>query len=197
MLLACSSSKKTDKLKSEAKVYNHLFIFCNTADVGTRVKLEKDLSAVIAAKGYSVVKSTDFFPASLNDPRPPTQEQVTDSIAVTGCDALFVINFKRKEDVKYTPGVKVNENNAIITGLVAGGLGYRTDANSIKAINKPGSFAVENGFYIITDLVDAKTQKVVYSANSEIIEYAKLNTAGPEYLAFIVKQLETKKILKK
>lgn len=192
-LLACSSAKTLDSGKS----YNHMFIFCNTADIGARVQLEKDLAAAAAAKGHKVVKSIDIFPPSLHDPKPPSAKQIMDSLAAMGSDALFVMNLKRKEDIKYNPGVKVNETTPVISNLVAGSLGYRTDGNEIKGVDKPGSFAYENGFYITGDLVDSKTQAIVYSAISEIMEYSKLNTVGKAYMTRLIEQLETKRILKK
>ena len=196
-LLACSSSKKLDTANPGGKTYNRLFIFCNTADVGARVQLEKDLSTAVAAKGYTVIKSIEIFPPSLSDPRPPTGQQITDSLQTRDCDALIVLNLKRKEDIKYNPGVKVNETNPILGNILASSLGYRTDGNDIKGVNKPSSYAIENGFHITSDLVDIKTHAAVHSGISELMEYSKLNTLGRAYLGSLIELLETKKILKK
>lgn len=194
--VACSPSKKSNSTNNRGKSYNYLFIIGNTADLDARVQLEKDLAAAVTAKGYSAVKSMDVFPPSLNDPKPPTKEQITDSLHSMGCDALFVMNLKKKEDLKYNPGVKVNANTPWVSGILAGSLGYRT-GSEIKGVDKPGSYAYVNGFYIVCDLVDVKTQTIVYSTTSELIEYPKLNTIGKVYIASMVQQLETKKILKK
>jgi hypothetical protein len=196
-LLACSPTKNPGNTNNGVKSYNHLFIIGNTADISARVQLEKALAAAAAAKGYTVVKSIDIFLPSLSDPKPPTIEQVTDSLKATGCDALFVVNLKRKEEIKYNPGVKVNKTSTLLSDILSSSLGYHTTTNDIESVNKPGSYAYENDFYIAGDLVDAKTQVIVYSATSEIMEYSKLSTAGKDYMISLVEQLETKKMLRK
>ncbi|HEY0678545.1 MAG TPA: hypothetical protein VGD17_09675 [Chitinophagaceae bacterium] len=178
--------------------YNKLFILGNTADIGARVQMEKDLSAAAIAKGYTVVKGIDIFPPSLKDPKPPTTEQILDSLKATGCNALIVVNLKRKEDLKYTRGVNVKGTTPMLSGIIASSLGYRnTNAEEIKDVNKPGSFAYQDGFFITSDLVDASTQIVVHSNISDMIEYSKLNTLGKEYFTNLIKQLEKNKMLKK
>jgi hypothetical protein len=197
VLLACSGSKKLDKPPYEGRSYNHLFILGNTADIGVRVQLETDLAAAAIAKGYTVVKSIDLFPTSFRDPKPPTTNQVTDSLKKSGCDALIVINLKRKEDLKYIPGVKVKANEGILGSILAGSMGYQTNSTDVKGIDKPGSYSYENGFFISSDLADANSQVIVYSTASEMMEYSKLSTTGRAYLAGVIDLMEKQKVLKK
>ncbi len=131
--IACSGSKKLDKQQYEGRAYSHLFILGNTADIGVRVQIENDLAAAAIAKGYTVVKSINIFPTSFRDPRPPTTKQITDSLKATGCDALIVINLKRKEDLKYIPGVKVKANDGFLGGIIAGSMGYQTNSTDVKS----------------------------------------------------------------
>ncbi len=174
-----------------------MFILANTADIGAKVQLENDLSEAALAKGYPVVKSTVIFPPSFRDPRPPSIEQVMDSLKATGCDAFFVINLKRKEDLKFMPGVKVNANSGWIGGLLASSFGHQTNNADVKEVNKPGSNAYKNSFYITGDLGDANTKVIVYSAISEMMEYDKLKTEGKVYLRGLVDMMEKQQILRK
>jgi len=198
LLLACSPSKKSNSANNGAKSYNHLLIIGNTADISARVQLEKDFAAAAATKGYVVVKSMDIFPPSLNDPKPPTNEQIIDSLKTKGCDVLFVVSLKKKEELKYNPGLKVNGTTPVLGDLLASSLGYvNANSSEIKSVDKPGSYSYGNGFFIACDLVDAQTQTIVYSTTSEMIEYSKLNTLGKTYITSLVEQLEAKKILRK
>ena len=107
------------------------------------------------------------------------------------------MSLKKKEELKYNPGVKVNGTTPLLGGILASALGYRSAGGEIKGIDKPGAFAYQNGFHITCDLVDAKTLATVYSTTSEIIEYSNLHTLGKVYITSFLTQLETKKILTK
>ncbi len=196
-LLACTASKKPDKVTYTGRSYQQLFVFANTADIGVRVQFENDLAGAALAKGYTVVKSIAVFPPSFRDPRPPGIEQVMDSLKARGCDALFVVNLARKEDLKFQPGVKIKANDGMIGSILAGALRRNDNSTDVKEVNTPGSYTYQSGFYIKSDLADASSKLVVYNAVSEMMEYAKLNTDGKLYLAGLVDLLEKQQVLRK
>ena len=117
LLLSCSSAKNSSTKKNGEKSYNKLFIIANTADIQARVRLEKELAAAAALKGYQSVKSIDVIPPLLSDPRPPSQEELVNKVNATGCDALCIVYYLRNGDeVRHTPGVNFKARNLCFRG---------------------------------------------------------------------------------
>src|SRR5689334_15226114 len=83
LLLSCSLGKNSTGKKDEGKTYNNLFIIANTADIEFRVRLEKELALAAESKGYKAVKSIDVIPPVLNDPKPPSNEELVNKVKAT------------------------------------------------------------------------------------------------------------------
>lgn len=152
LFLNCSSEKKSTKIKDEVKSYHNLFVITNTADIIARVRLEKELAAAAELKNHKVVKSMDVMPISLNNPKPPSIEEFANKVKESGCDAFIIFNYIRKgESINHTPGTNFKGTDPILTGLVAGILGYVGGGDGTeykKSISNPGTYSKEGGFYI-------------------------------------------------
>jgi hypothetical protein len=204
LLLSCSSAKNTADKKNGAPSYNKLFIIANTADIQARVRLEKELAAAAALKGYQSVRSIDVIPPLLSDPKPPSQEELVNKVNATGCDALCIIYYlKSGEEIRHTPGVNFKGTEPMLSGLVAMLLSNKDkhvnnyDDKYTKSISEPGYYTKEKGFYILSELFDAVSVETIYSEKSAFFDDADFHSFSAGYLAGFVKHLEMKKLLKK
>ncbi len=205
LLLSCSSTKNSTGKQNEGKSYNNLFIIANTADIEVRVRLEKELAIAVESKEYTAIKSIDILPISLNDPKPPPKEEFVNKVKATGCDALFVVYFlKNGEEVRHVPGVNFKGTEPMLSGLVGLLLGYKDyninpdDTKYKKSISDPGFYTKEKvGFYIVSELIDAASEQIIYSEKSERFDEADLVLFSRGYMTNLVKHLEMKKILRK
>ncbi len=210
LLLSCSSSKKSTVDTYGGGSYNKLFIIANTADIEVRVRLEKEFAIAAESKEYKVIKSIDILPISLNDPKPPPKEEFVNKVKASGCDALFVVYFLKKGDeVRHIPGVNFKGTDPWLTGLVGmllvGNKEFnkhsydnKSDPGYTKTISDPGFYTKEKaGFYIVSELIDAATEQIIYSEKSELFDEENLVLFSRGYMAALVNQLEIKKILKK
>ena len=204
LLLSCSSTKNATGKIHEGKSYNNLFIIANTADIEVRVRLEKELAIAAESKEYKAVKSIDIMPPSLTDPKAPTKEEFVNKVKSNGCDALFIVYFlKSGEEVRHVPGVNFKGTDPMLSGLVASLVGYKNYTNNDdpkyrKDISDPGFYTKEKGgFYLVSELIDANSEQIIYSEKSETFDEANLVLFSRGYMAELVKYLEAQKILKK
>jgi len=208
LLMACSSTKDSTGKKNEGKSYNNLFVIANTADIEYRVRLEKELALAAESKGYKAVKSIDVIPPVLNDPKPPSQEELTAKVKATGCDALCVVYFlKNGDDVKYNAGMNFKGTEPMLSSFVGIlVLGFKEYSKKVesnddpkykKDISAPAYYTKEKGFYLLSELYDATSVENVYSEKSGFFDEAELVSFSHSYMADFIKNLETKKILKK
>lgn len=209
LLLSCSSTKNSTSTKNGGKSYNNLFIIANTADIEFRVRLEKELALAAESKGYKAVKSIDVIPPVLDDPKPPSNEELANKVKATGCDALCVVYFlKNGEDVKLNAGVNFKGTDPVLSGLVGILLvGFKDYTNKYdnrnddpkykKDISQPAYYTKEKGFYLLSELFDAASVKNIYSERSNSFDEADLVSFSHNYMAGLVKHLETENLLKK
>jgi hypothetical protein len=66
-----------------------------------------------------------------------------------------------------------------------------------KDISSPAYYTKEKGFYLLSELYDATSVQNVYSEKSGFFDEAELVSFSHRYMADFIKNLETKKILKK
>ena len=201
LLSACSSTKNSTSPKNAGRSYSKLFIIGNTADIETRVRLEKELAAAAGSKGYTAVKSIDVMPPSIREPKPPPKDEFVSQAKAAGCDAMFIIYYIREKDaVNYIPGAKFDGTDPWITGLVSAAMGYKgtVDGTSYKkSTSTPGRYKIERGFYIFSGLFDASSEEILYSEKSEMFDAADLASFSKDYMTGLVKHLEIKKIIMK
>lgn len=209
LLSACSSTKNSTGKKNEGQSYKNVFIIANTADIEFRVRLEKELALAVESKGYKAVKSIDVIPPVLNDPKPPSKEELVAKVKATGSDALCIVYFlKNGEEIKYNAGINFKGTDPVLSSLVGILLlGFKDYTNKYdnrsddpkykKNISEPAFYTREKGFYLLSELFDAATVENVYSEKSNFFDEAELVPFSHSYMAGLVNHLESKKLLKK
>ncbi|MES1226845.1 MAG: hypothetical protein ABUT20_65835 [Bacteroidota bacterium] len=198
---ACSSSKEstgvwvnTEKMKG--KSYNSIFIVVMTADVQARAKLETDLAAAAESKGYKAVKSIDVMPPSLQDPATPTKEAIVSKVKASGCDAVFVASLlKQEEDVHYTPG---QTSYSVMPYYSTYGTYYGFYSHYYPpVVSTPSYFSKEKTYFMQSNLYDAASEEIMWSAQSKVLTPSSLDNFSTSYTTSLIKQLQKAKLLKK
>lgn len=197
LAVACSSQKESsgvwvngDKMKD--KTFRKVFIVAATPDIETRTKLEGALATALSAKGYQVVKSVDSIPFSLNDPKVPTKEQVIEKVKSSGSDAVFLTGLIKKDaNVGYTPG-KTAYAPMPYMAYYGGYYSYLT-----PTVSTSGYYSYEKNYFVQTNLYDAATEELMWSAQSAVMNPSDIDEFNKKYMSTLVGQLKKAKVLKK
>jgi hypothetical protein len=200
ILASCSSTKQftgvwinTEKI--QGKSFKNIFILVMTADIQARVQLEKELAIAAESKGYKAVKSMDVMAPSLSDPKTPNKEDVLGKVKASGCDAVFVSSLLKKEEaMRYTPGTTaytIRPNYSYYGNY----FGYYS--NWYPTITTPGYYTQEKSYFIESNLYDAQSEEIMWSAQSEVFDPTSLPKFSKSYTTTLMKQLEKENLLKK
>jgi hypothetical protein len=193
---ACSSQKESTGVwvndKAKEKTFHKVFIVAVTPDIEVRTKLESALAAAIASKGYQVVKSIDSIPFDLNNPKVPTKEQVVDKVKSSGSDAVFLTGLLKKDaSVGYTPG-KTAYAPMPYMSYYGGYYSYLT-----PTVSTSGYYSYDKEYVIQTNLYDAASEEIMWSAQSEVLNPSSVEEFSKKYMSTLVGQLKKAKVLKK
>jgi hypothetical protein len=159
--------------------YKKVFVSALTATASVRQTVENSIAQYLGTKGVAVVKSTDVFPpdfhSSGND---KNKDTVLSRIRATNCDGILTTALINKEtEVSYVQG---SAYGATFGGYYGYGYGR---------FYSPGYYQTEKVYYIQTNLFDAKTEKLVWSAQSKTYDPSSLDDFLQGYEKAIAEQM--------
>jgi len=201
----CTSGKKStsqqnsvpvaiwvNKEKMQGKTFKKIFIVAMSADVKVRPELENDLAVAATSRGYEVVKSIDVLPMSLQDPKPPTKDEVVAKVKETGCDAVFVASvLKKEESIHYTEGTTAYAVSPYAT-YMGGYYSYY-----YQSVSTPDYWDKNKVYFIQSNLYDAASEEIMWSVQSKVFNPSSIDEFSRYYMTGLVKQLEKEKVIKK
>jgi hypothetical protein len=187
-------SWKNPEPRDSLKVYRYVFITALTDNLTAKSIIESDLAEAVERRGYTVIKSSEAFPTVYNDSTPPDKETITQKVKELKTDAIFTVALIKKDDTtRYVPGstpyAPYPRNNYY------GSFGpYYMNAYG-TVYNSPGYYAEGKTYYLESNLFDAATEKILWSAQSETYNPSGLASFSKAYTQAMIKQLEKDKIL--
>jgi hypothetical protein len=201
LFAACAPSKDTTGvwLNKEkivpGKTYNKIFIVVASADVSVRTQLENDLAVAITSNGHQAVKSIDLIPHDLNNPKPPSKDEVISKVKSSGCDAVFVAGLMNKdEEIRYTAS-KSTYSVMPYYSLVGNYYGYYSQVYTTSY--QPGYYTNDKEYFVQSNFYDAASEEIMWSVQSKVFDPTSIAKFSKSYMTTLVKQLEQAKLLKK
>jgi len=204
ILESCSSTAITHITATwkdpEAGKYKDFFVAVLSKNKVARSTIEKDISKRLKKEKVQVARSLDFFPHSEKIETPEEKKAAVEKIQGMGHDAILVIVvIKHTEENRYvqgtnsyapTPvGVGSGYYNPTKGGPPAGGSygafgTYYMDASS--SYQTQGYYETDKTYFLESRLFDAKTAKLVWSAQSETFNPADIGSASGDFAAVLV-----------
>jgi hypothetical protein len=150
--------------------YKKIFIAALTANEAAKQTVENSISQYLATRGIASVKSSDVFPPNFHSSgEDKSKDTVLARVRATKCDGIFTIALINKEtETSYVPG---SANYYGSFGMYYG-YGY-------GSFYSPGYYQTDKIYYIQTNLFDAQSEKLIWSAHSK--------TYNPESLTDFLK----------
>ena len=140
--------------------YKKIFVAALTANSAVKQTVENELSRYMGTKGITTVKSSDVFPpdfhSSGND---KNKDTILAKVRATNCDGIFTIALVNKEtQTSYVQG------SGPVGPYGTFGMYYGYGYGSFYS---PGYYQTDKIYYIQTNIFDAKTEKLIWSAQSK------------------------------
>ncbi|NCD72362.1 hypothetical protein [Mucilaginibacter agri] len=153
--------------------FKNIFVSALTANTSAKQSVETGMAQYLSTKGIAAVKSIDVFPpdfhSSGND---KDKETVLKAIRDKNCDGILTVALVNKEtETHYVPGTGV---------YPAPGFGYYGTfgaywAYGYNSFYQPGYYENDKVYYIETNLYDAASEKLVWSAQSKTYDPSSLD----------------------
>ena len=195
----------------EAANYKDFFVVVLSKNLPARSSLEKDISKKLKHEGVKVSKSLSVFPSTEKLETPEEKKAAVEKIQGLGHDAIITIVLVRQtEEERYVPGVNSSTPTPVGIGTgyynpVRGGAlppgsygsfgGYY--ANASTAYTTKGYYEMDKNYFVQSNVYDARTSKLVWSAQSETFNPANLAAASSDFSTVMVEAMKKAKILYK
>jgi len=197
-LFACSASTeitgswKNDAVRTEK--INSIMVTALTSKTSVRQTVENDLTTELQKNGYRAVKSIDVIPPTFTEDKEPNKEALLDKINGTDVDAILTVALiDRETETRYVPG---NYSYAPVTrfGYYGRFWGYYT--NWYPTLYSPGYYAEDKVYFLETNLYDADTEELLWSAQSETYNPSGLSDFSKDFSSVVLAKMEKDNVLK-
>lgn len=206
LLFSCSTpaTQITGSWKDPAAPsYKDFFVAVLTKNLQARQRLEGDISDRLKREHVKVTKSLQVFAHTEKAETPEERTAAIEKIQSLGHDAIMVIKIVNKtEDTRYVPGT-----NSYAPTNIGIGTGYNLQTtgapppgqygafgayylDNYGSHSTPGYYQMDQAYFVESNLFDAKTSKLVWSAQSEVFNPANLNSASGDFSFVIVDALK-------
>jgi hypothetical protein len=196
LALVCSQCGPTQKITgswadpdaANMGPYSKVFVVVLTQNKDNNYFLETQMAKTLISRGYKVVKSNDIYPPSFSPIKDFTKEQLVESINKKGCDCVLSLALLDTKVVEsYHPGVTYSPYNYSYYGSF-----YNYYDYYYTQVYSPGYYSTDKTFYIEANLYDMKSQKLVWSVQSEASNPKSIPDWFKNYAAMLTNHLKTK-----
>lgn len=176
------------KPNANADSFNNVFVAALSTNIGAKQAVENGIQQHLQAKGVTVEKSLDVFPPDFNTNSNVRQEMPLNRIRATRADAILTIALLKQEtESHYVPG----------SGYWNPGLryGYYNSFSSYynnwySAFNAPGYYDESKVYYLETNLYNAKTEQLIWTAQSKTYDPTNIDSFLKGYLKSIYERMK-------
>ena len=183
------SWKNTDANASEIKT---ILVTALTPRTNVRQTVENDIATALSSSGFQVVKSFDVLPP-FTEGKTPDKNELLSKISDTGADAILTVALIDKEtETRYVPG---NTAYAPMPRFGYYGTFWGYYNTWFPTMHSPGYYEEDKTYFIETNLYNAKTEDLLWSAQSETYNPSTLEGFSEEFSDVVVSKMQKDGIL--
>ena len=196
LILGCetTSTVVTGSWKSPrpSKPYQSIVVAALTSHAVAKSTIEDELAAALKSNGISAKKSIDEFPPNMTV-SDSGKEMLMSKLKTTGADAILTVSLLKKEtDSRYVPGTNPYDPYGNF-GYYRRFWGYYS--YWYPSVNEAGYYTTDRTYYMETNLYDAATEELVWSAQSETYNPIDLPNFAGEYANVIIAKMQKDGVL--
>lgn len=196
ILASCGSSTSiseswTNEAKLNSKSYNSVFIVALTGNMAAKTLIEDELAFYAEKNCTKAIKSHELFPATFTKKNVPEKEALLKIIQQSGADAIFAVSLLDKEtETRYVPGTTnyAYGYNPLSYSYYGNFYGYYNTMHPI--VYDPGHYTTDKIYYLESNLYDAETGELLWSAQSKTYNPSSLESFTQDYTEALIKRLE-------
>lgn len=170
-----------------SKKYNAVVVTALTDNTGARETAEQNVASVLTQHGVKASKSIDILPPNFTKGKQVDKELLMDKIVSNGSTAILTIALIDQEtEEHYIPGTY--EYQPITRfGFYGRFSGYYTQW--YPTLYSPGYYQQDKVYFIETNVYDARTENLIWSAQSETNNPSSLSGFAKDFAEVVVGKL--------
>ncbi|TPE43845.1 DUF4136 domain-containing protein [Pontibacter mangrovi] len=177
-----------------SRMYEKIVVAALTDNVRARQTVETDMQTQLQQRGLKAVRSIDMFPPTMTSKNGPDVNQLLRKVREQDLGAILTVALIDEEtETRYVPG---NYGYSPMTRYVWYGRfrGYYT--YWYPTLYDPGYYTEEKTYFVETNLYDADTENLLWSAQSEAYSPASLRKASANLAELTVNQMRQEGLIK-
>ncbi|MDG1275792.1 MAG: hypothetical protein P8O16_00840 [Algoriphagus sp.] len=187
---ACSPSTKITGSwtgpNTPSEPYKSIFVTAISENLVARQTIENDIDAMLQKDGVEAKSSFDIIPPGFKATA-ENKEATVAAIRDGGSDAILTIALlDQTSETRYVPGTTMYSPMGY-GGYYGRFSGYYSYYNPV--MYSPGYYSTDKNYYIEINLYDAKTEELVWSAQSETTNPSSIETFSNAFSQLVVNQL--------
>jgi hypothetical protein len=180
--------------QASANTYDRILVAVLTDHARVRQTVEEHLQTYLQQHGVKVTKSMDLYPPTLKREGQVTADDLLSKIKGEGQDAILTVALIDTEtETRYVPG---NMVYTPITRFAWYGTfrGYYT--YWAPMMYDPGYYRESKVYYLETNLYDAATEKLLWSAQSQSYNPTSLHRTAEKFAEVTVTRMKQEGLIK-
>ena len=176
------------------KQFGSIMITALTRDLSARQTVEDNLSLALMENGIKALKSIEAMPPDFSDDKDVNKDELLAKARKAGADAILTVTLVNREtDSRYVPG---SYRYAPVTRYRYYGRfsGYYTYWYPV--MSSPGYYVDDQVYFIETNLYDATTEDLVWSAQSKTYDPDGLTQFSEDFSKVVVTKLKKDGVIK-
>jgi hypothetical protein len=175
--------------EAKEKSLNSILVTALTDKTNVRQTVENDLAEELTRNGVRSVKSLEILPPTFTDGKQPDKDALLAKIKDTGVDAILTVALIDKEtETRYVPG---DYSYAPVPRFGFYGRFWGYYNNWYPILHSPGYYAEDKTYFWETNLYDAKTEELLWSAQSETYNPTGLTDFSKEISSVVLSKMES------
>lgn len=196
---ACSAgteitgSWRNSEAQSLADDIHTILVTALTPRANARQSVENDLATALQKKGYQTIKSIDVLPPTFRDSEAPDKTELLSRIEETGADAILTVALIDEDtESRYVPG---SYGYAPYPRFGYYGTFWGYYNTWYPTLHSPGYYEEDKVYFIETNLYDAETEQLLWSAQSETYNPKSLPRFANDFAEVVVTRMVKEDLL--
>jgi len=175
------------------ETYSNVLVTAMVDDISARQNLEDELVEELKKSGIDATKSLDIFPPKLKEEEMRSKDELLNAIEENRFDGVLTIAvIDQENDVQYVPGnyPYTPMNTYSYYGTFWGYYNYW-----YPQMYNTGYYDIDKTYFLETNLYDAESEKLVWSAQSKTVNPVSLETFTENFSEKIIDSIEKENLL--
>ncbi|MBK6264422.1 hypothetical protein JKA74_05185 [Marivirga sp. S37H4] len=177
----------------QQRKYSDILVTAMIDNVNVRQSIESELKNELSNEGVKVTRGFDLFPPSLRDEKMGSKEDLLDAIGQNGFDGILTVALIDKEtETRYIPGTYIYAPISRF-GYYGNFWGYYN--HWYPQVYDRGYYAEDKRYFLETNLYDADSERLIWSAQSETVNPKSILSFSTEFAEMIKNNLKEENLL--